>query len=71
MHKIKILSCNGWLNSEELINSSGADRETEGVRGTPAKSINLQLLSSLRYLSDWSQPGAPRAQQHGGPRSVG
>lgn len=41
MKKIKIPSRNGWLNSEELINSSGADRETEVVIGIPAKSINL------------------------------
>lgn len=41
MQKIKILSCSGWLNSEELINSSGADRETEVVTGIPTKSINL------------------------------
>lgn len=39
--KIKILSCNGWLNPEELINSSGADRETEVVTGALAKPINL------------------------------
>lgn len=41
MQKIKILSCNGWLNPKELINSSEADRETEVVIGIPAKSINL------------------------------
>lgn len=41
MQKIKILSCNGWLNSEELINSSEADRETEVVTGIPTKPINL------------------------------
>jgi len=59
MQKIKILSCNGWLNPEELINSSGADRETEVVTGIPAKSINLQLFATSHNLSDLSQSGAP------------